>query len=303
MIKLFLHVGFPKTASSTFQKHLYSRHPGLFYVGRPFSDSMAAIESDILTLDSARFEQGLPEHQKRFRQEIAGADDRPILISHEGFLRNTRYSGHDLWTTAERIHRVFADALGDDAETNVIILIRNQADLLLSHFVQFMKGSQKDLDELVTASLRDPGSGFFSSLFYCELFDHYSKLFGKEHLKILVFEEFVRDSAAFVFQLSDILGIDSAQSIGLLDDKHEKEKIRQKDSYLVPHRRSRDYRLAKVMRRIGLVRLAREAEQRSVTPIELSKEQRQQIDDLFRATNIALQESYGLRLAGFGYPV
>ena len=156
---------------------------------------------------------------------------------------------------------------------------------------------------LVDAILRENFIDLGLCLFYCELFDHYSKLFGKEHLKILVFEEFVRDSAAFVFQLSEILGIDSAQSIGLLDDKHEKEKIRQKDSYLVPHRRSRDYRLAKVMRRIGLVRLAREAEQRSVTPIELSKEQRQQIDDLFRATNIALQESYGLRLAGFGYPV
>jgi len=303
MNKLFLHVGFPKTASSTFQKHLYSRHPGLFYMGRPFSDSMAAIEKEILTLDSARFEQSLPEYQESFRREIAEADDRPILISHEGFLRNTRYGGHDLWTTAERICRVFTEALGDDAETNVIILIRNQADLLLSYFVQFVKGTQNDLDEFVAVSLKDPGSGFLSSLFYCNLFDHYSKLFGKEHLKILLFEEFVRNSDAFVSQLSDILGIDSTQSIGLLNDKHEKEKIRQKDFYLVPQRRSPNYHLAKVMRRMGFVRLAREAERRSITPIGLSNEQRKQIDDLFRATNKALEESYGLRLEGLGYPI
>ena len=303
MTRLFLHVGFPKTASTTLQKHVFARHPGLFYLGRPFSGPLAATEKDILTAEATRFEARLPECQAAVRQAVGGGDGRPALLSHEGFLRATRYDGHDVRLTAERLHRVFAGALGEAGEVGIVIVVRNQADLILSHFIQFVKGRQADLDSYLAAALERPDTGFLASLFYREIADHYAGLFGRPNVNLLAFEHFLADPAAFLGRLCGILGIDGELGARLLEGKHEKHKARDEASYLVPDKRSASYRLARAARALGLAGLAQRAAARGSTPVTLGEAERRRIDDLYRATNSALQDDYGLPLEALGYPV
>lgn len=302
MIKLFLHVGFPKTGSSTLQKHLFALHPDLNYLGRPLSGPLAELEQGILTLDDTAFEAQLPSYQEQLRAGLEGLDNRPLLLSHEGFLRQTRYGGHDLAVTAKRLHRVFADGLGNRAQIQILITIRNQADLILSHFVQFMKGQQKDLDRHLATGLREPGEGIFAGLFYDDLLARYAGLFGAGNLHILVFEQFARDQAGFVMQLSGILGIDGQVALNLLADRHEKKRQKRANAYLVQDKKSVWHRSAKSLRRIGLAALAERVAQGSWSALAWSKQQRRGIDDLYSGSNAKLEARYGLRLREFGYP-
>lgn len=303
MSRLFLHVGYPKTASTTLQKHLFARHPDLFYLGRPFAEPIAAIEKDILTADAERFDQRLSESQAAVRAALAAAGARPALLSHEGFLRATRYDGHDVRRTAERLHRLFAGALEQADEIGVVIVVRNQADLILSHFVQFVKGRQSDLDAYLVAALEDPRSGLLSSLFYDDIADLYAGLFGRAKVNVLAFESLVDDPAAFFGRLCGILGIDGELGMRLVAGKHEKRKAQGEASYLVPDKRSAWHRLAKAARLVGLADLAAEAAARSAMPVGLGAAERRRIDDLYRAANSALQADYGLPLETLGYPV
>jgi len=38
MSNTFIHIGFPKTATTTLQNHLFSKHPGIHYLGKPYRD-------------------------------------------------------------------------------------------------------------------------------------------------------------------------------------------------------------------------------------------------------------------------
>ena len=54
--KYFLHVGYPKTATTTLQKVLFKRHPDLCYPGKPLTGDLLDLERQIVKLDSVQFE-------------------------------------------------------------------------------------------------------------------------------------------------------------------------------------------------------------------------------------------------------
>ena len=74
-------------------------------------------------------------------------------------------------------------------------------------------------------------------------------------------------------------------------------------SYLVPDRRSAFFTLGKVLDAFNLPGLAERAKSRGSYMVSLSSKQRQQISDLYRATNSAVQRTYGVDLEERGYPM
>lgn len=302
MSRLFIHVGFPKTASSTLQKHLFARHSGISYLGKPFSDAMARVEKAMLTLDDTAFEQERPCLERLVRDEIAKARDGRLLISHEGFLRNTRYGHHDLGTTARRIHQTFAGALGPDGDLRIILCLRRQADLILSHYAHFVRGSQDDFDSYIEAVLENPREGFAASLFYDELLSHYADIFGRDNLDILLFEDLLGDSERFLGKLSDILGIDPAESLRLIEGKHEKRKAKVSDAYLVKPKKTG--RRASWRRFLESVRTAVGSNAAGAgTLVALRPDQERRLSDVYRRGNSRLMDRFGLPLDKHDYPL
>jgi len=299
--RLIVHVGYPKTASSTLQAHLFANSPGLHYLGRPFSEGMAQIERAMLTLDDKAFVDRLPSIQAHFRKEAQGGDAKPIMISHEGFLRSTRFNGHDVGRTAERIHQVFVEAFTETPDTEIIICLRNQPDLFLSHFVQFVKGTQGDLDRQVDEALANPKRGFSASLLYSEILDRYAKLFGKDRLHLFTFEEFVTERQAFLDRLSRILNLDPEMSAALLKDKHEKQRSKEAGSYALLDRDNATFKLGKLLKVMQLESLSKRVKAGSSRRIALSSLQKRELENLYRASNKTVEATYRIDLTRHGY--
>ena len=287
MRRLFVHVGFPKTATTTLQTHLFVKHTQVNYLGKPFSERLAQVQRDILTLDTIQFEKRLETLQGLLRQEADAFADGDLLISEEGFLLNTRYRGHDLGRTARRLRSVLSGALGPKFQLEIIVSLRNQVDLFLSHFVQFVKGSQRDFDSYLEAALEAPAEGFSASLFYDELLSFYAAEYGRERLHVLLFEDFLRDRPGFITELSEILGIDAGESLGLLEDKHEKQKARRGNAYMAR----------------GRNRLAKRLNRALGSTVSIRPQQRAAFEALYRASNSRLQAEFGLPLDEHGYPL
>ena len=216
--KFFIHPGYPKTASTTLQKRLFSKHPDLCYLGKPLTGELLDVEIAILNLDAEQFAQAVPDLQRRLLSVVArySAGDRNVLLSHEGFLRPTRYKGHDILQTAQRIRQVFCDPVKNEFDCHVLLTIRKQTDIIPSYFFDSVSRSPARLTKFIKTSLQAPVEGYLASLFYDAVVRHYAGLFGRERVKVLPFEQFITRREAFIRELAGYLEIDYDRSIELV---------------------------------------------------------------------------------------
>jgi hypothetical protein len=304
--KLFLHVGYPKTATTTLQKKLFARHPGICYLGKPLTGDLLDIEQHILRLDSVQFERALPGLQEKF---IALSEDCPeqqnMLLSHEGFLRAARYEGHDIGRTAERLRQVFGDPLAGELDVHVLITIRKQIDIIPSYFFDSVSRSPDSFHRFIDSSLEQPQFGYFPSLFYDQVVGYYSALFGRERIRVLPFEAFITEREHFLYTLAAYLEIDAEACLGLVGGKSHNVKLRAGEGYRlsayeyvldrVNKRRTEVTQLPKTLRfllkRIPLKNYV----------FALSPDERNRIQALFADCNRQLSGEFNLDLEEYDY--
>ncbi len=152
------------------------------------------------------------------------------VLSHEGFLRCTRYGepkdgvesiGHDVFRTAERLQQVFGPAAAAlEAELHVLIVVRSQLTMLPSYHDFFHDGEDwpKFFHECVSSELR----GFARTLLYDEVVARYQALFGVSRTHVLPFELLGEDSSAFLAQVAQLAGIDPEEAVRLASGSQAK---------------------------------------------------------------------------------
>lgn len=233
--KFYLHPGYPKTASTTLQKRLFSRHPELCYLGKPLTGDLLDIETRILTLNAQQFTAALPELRERFTavMEQCAEDGRTVLLSHEGFLRPTRYQGHDIYRTALRLRQVFRDPVEDRFDVHILLTIRRQTDIIPSYYFDSVSRSPERFRKFIAASLEAPDEGYFASLFYDALIERYAELFGRDRIRVLLFEEFIASREVFLRRLAGYLGIDARTCLELAGGRPFNIKQRQGGGYRI----------------------------------------------------------------------
>jgi len=306
--KFFLHVGYPKTATTTLQKLLFKQHPDLCYLGKPLVGALQDLEKQILKLDSVQFERALPKLQKSFASLVAGKEDgRNIMLSHEDFLRPARYGGHDIGCTAERIRQVFADPVSADYDVFVMLTLRRQVDIIPSYFFDSVSRIPDDFYRFVDDSLKNPRQGYFATLFYNEIAAYYRRLFGKRKVALFAFEEFVGDRDVFIRRLSSYLDIDVHKSQRCINRGAFNTKPRSPSGsgyhitaseYLLDKLRRKNVSIARfplwlrvVLKRVPLRNLS----------FELDSRHRSKIESLYSESNRRLAEDFGLDLGRLGY--
>jgi hypothetical protein len=206
MRKTFLHVGFPKTGTTTLDAQVFPRLSGVRYLGTLQREQplRRLFEVDLLSKD--RLEYDAPAvHQELWTaiRQACGDDPRPLLFSNHS-LTFTWTNHIDRLTVAERLRELF-----DDAE--ILIVVRHQIEMLESmyrhlltngvylSFPTFLKGLEREFHRSPLPQLK-----------FCEVVRMYERMFGDKRVHVYCYEDFAQRPDAFFRQLFAVLQVNEA---------------------------------------------------------------------------------------------
>ena len=231
MTNLFVHVGYPKTATTTFQKHVFPNHPEIEYLGKfipsyRYKDERLYPAIDrLMTVDESRYEGvvSLRELIDACREQCS---KQVMLISSESFVHVTAV---DLGLVAQRVNAAFSPC-------KIIITIREQLDIIRSfydrhgRFAQYLFLAKSEaerlrlplsIDEWLKYASHAYYKNFLATLHYHEIIQNYIRLFGRDNVGVFLFEEFTQDRVSYLKRLCAYLGVDHVTALQLVDGRHE----------------------------------------------------------------------------------
>ena len=183
-----IHIGYPRAASTWLRNHLFVA--GNFL--QPFErDDLIA---RLMTPNPLDFDdEACRAWAREGLQRAEGAGRTPVL-SCESLCGSVYIGGWDAAEIAARLNRTFGGA-------HILIVVREQMAALLSLYNIYVQGGGAlPIDEL----LAPPKKGrhlmprFLLSYFcYTRVVALYDRLFGKDNVVVLPFEQFVGDGPAF----------------------------------------------------------------------------------------------------------
>jgi|APTNR8051073442_1049403.scaffolds.fasta_scaffold00732_17 hypothetical protein len=215
-----LHVGFVKTATSTFQKDIFPHHGGIDYLGLPApDDGMDALIHRIAKQDSISFDAHAAADLVRDR--LAGHDaGRLTLLSYENF---TLYESIDKGIVADRLHQLFAPC-------KIIFTLRRQEDMVRAWYLQrsskyIIGNNMIDFDLWFRIKSEEPHKSILGDLDFNAIIHHYESLFGADNVGVFCFEKFKQDAQAYTEELAAFLNIDAAPMVDALARAHRNPTI------------------------------------------------------------------------------
>ena len=133
--RLLVHIGVPKTATTSLQFGFFPKHPDIRYLGKPFYDESFGYDGSFETAklldsiwkeDSLQYDPGLAK--ERFSAGVVPrlSNDRVAVISEEGL---SQASAADRVVTAKRLR-----ALTRHLDCRILITIREQKRALYSGY-------------------------------------------------------------------------------------------------------------------------------------------------------------------------
>lgn len=340
MKTLVIHIGWPKTATSTIQdcffrklheqgeinylgKYTLRKKGGIHEEWNPWHGfvSFCVYGEEITNREISSLRSGLCEgvnvlSNEDFPSSFLGVRNRKFLPERDPLSVPSRI---------EKLTRV----LGID-EVKIVAVIRNQPDAIYSTYVEGWRWFFRK--EPALASFRDylcegiskGFDGVFRMFFYAEILSEYREKFGGENVDVLFFEDIRSDRAAFCRQFVNYIGLEYADVLeGVLSS--EKRNVKRRDEhgrYLTdpPTLYEELYEelwvrwkafvpdpIYKAIKRFSLPSVARSVfgrirARRGVCVESLTEEERVKISLLFRESNRRLSEFVSPeKLVKYGY--
>lgn len=188
--KIFVHIGYSKTGTKWFQNYFFPNIINASYYDL-YKTNKLFLTSEIFNKDNIRNELNeslyIGNQIKIFSSEFLTT---PITYGwHYGY-----YS----FSISHKLKATFPDA-------TIIIFIRRQQSLIVSAYQQYIKNGG-------TFSFRRwlySGEVFsFEHLLYDNLISHYISLFGREQVKVYLYEDFKADNHGFLEKFCSELGLE-----------------------------------------------------------------------------------------------
>lgn len=321
MTDFVLHVGLPKTATTTLQNEFFSAHSEIFYLGkyarRPVQRGCRSVAIH-QALDLAIWNLAQPFDADRLRDGIGAgtwsemAERKVILGSWEAL--GTMTESARFAEMLRRLARLFG-------RCRVMITVRNPYAWVPSLYLQELRGSFIQRNRIAMADRpfheledwlhgmdhRRDGNLLYS---FGDNIREAVALFGKANVGVFLYEDLVADAKAYYAGLCDFIGVDLDECLALTSKKHlhpritegQLELMRKADASLVSRlawrfapRRNRARQFKGAANQAG-------ADDGPVV-IRLPESIRREIADRSRATHRWLAGEFGLDLERHGYPL
>jgi hypothetical protein len=218
---LIIHIGLPKTATTTLQRHVFPQFSG--YVGKypkGFSDTSRASREALWRTVIDKVERGNAEWPFRLRSaldRIRELKEDTILLSEEALSSLPRPGGRlsvilrDEWQPAPDLRRpvlsflaVAKEHLSPTCRVRAIVTLRNQSEFLGSMYAEQQRNivspTQHDFEEKVHRALRsaDPW------LDYANLVEDLYSSLGHAHVLVLLHEDGIRTNISRISQFLNV---------------------------------------------------------------------------------------------------
>jgi hypothetical protein len=228
-----IHIGFPKTGTTTHQNHLFSKHSQILYLGKPYkNESLRREMHNLIKQESTVYRSpGLKDCLETL--EIDKQGKNVVLVSDEIMVSVSKV--RDKGVVAQRLKDVFAA----DTPCKILITLRNQLEILKSTYIsgcrlltsvqvpQKYRGRFVGFEEWLEFSYENLDRSHMGNFIYWNTVDYYSRLFGTDNVLVLLFEEFLHHKEAYIKKLADFLDIDGHESMELTKTAHDNERIDQ----------------------------------------------------------------------------
>ena len=307
MKKIIVHVGYPKTATTTLQTEVFSKHSGmLYFTSKPeaYDEVHWMGERDNLWYDPE------PLH-KLVAEARSEAGDRTIVVSEE---RLFAPSATEWEVVSDRIRKSFSPC-------KVMITLREQIGLVKSFFCNhartgehvFSNGSKRypiTMEQWMKMCFRFPSSNLPHFLDYHTVLTHYAEVFGRENVGVFLFEEMIADKNAYFEKMAEFMEVDPREFLELyersrrLNTRVTNRRCFYESVVFVP--------LNKVLStlRIGRFIPGKDAVKKalfdyldrgSVLDVEIPQDRLDSLLALYAEGNRKLNDEWGLRLEENGY--
>jgi hypothetical protein len=315
-----VHVGLPKTGTTTLQSHLFPHHPEVEYLGKFIGREPELYPPGVARLvrilrkgdeDAARSAPAR-ELLAPLRQR-ARASGRVLVLSDEGMISSgPRHR--------QAVARSVSALLGP---CRIMVVLRNPVELAESLYLQKMVWPQgpvpgaigsvrwRSIDSWLDEQRQRPGGGVLSNLDYSSAIRDLEGLFGRESIGLFLLEQLRDDSKSYYEALLQFLGVDVAKGLELVARKRENVRLTQRqfdalrdrckspiDGLVLRHGPAS--LRAKIM---ASVREHDPNDDSGAARAPMSAGQAARIADDSREGNRRLSEAYGLPLERYGYGV
>lgn len=200
MITKYLHIGYPKNFSTSLQRNFFATHPEVFHLGIGCHNSnikyvspevSSWVEMYIRYSKRSIYSDNAENIKSSFLKYFKLAEEKKykaVGISAEILSLGYSPNDVDVYEKANRLFKIFGP------NTQVIIIIRNQFDLLKSFYSECVRnGYPYSFQIFFDFQYKYHFSTFSSDFCYDKTINYYSNLFGKKNIKVLVFEEMINN--------------------------------------------------------------------------------------------------------------
>jgi len=290
---VFIQPGFVKTATSSLQQLVFTNHPEIQYLGvqTGISDLKWAIGhicyADSIIYDEQRVADVFTAALQEFDLE------HPVILSYEVF---ALHESKDKGLVARRLKTLFPEA-------KIFFTLRRQEEVLGSFYLQKIPRYLREntclpFDRWLKDVAKSAHHSILDDLNYFPIVNYYAKLFGKEGLRLFLFEDLRKDPESYSKKIANYIGVDSVKFHDLMQNDKKNPTVTQEyiDFWnrwgpLLPHKITR--------------KLSRRLESKPGVParVDIGDRGRETIYRLCAEGNRALSEEFQVDLENNGYTV
>ncbi len=208
-LPLQIHIGYPKTATTTLQKHLFS-NDHIIHIDKSTDRSYSRA---IIFQNEIPFKEALAHTRSLIMNDIASQtaqkpDAQAIVFSNESFITNSLlfryYPPPFCWTPdpaaiARKLSLLFNKDFCE-YDPNIIISIRKQTELLKSCYAQYYNLVYKkhketnSFEKFISYAYQKNFDNFIgAALNFDQIVLYYEQLFHRNNITIVVYEDLIED--------------------------------------------------------------------------------------------------------------
>ena len=212
-MKKYIHIGFPKCASTALQTHYFSKLDNVFHLGSSGGGTVAPYVHEKVRI-AIEVELRMAKDFVYQREVVNQVFDS--CFSHaefEGYsacgmssesMAFTMHHDVDITQKALRLKAAFGD------NTSIIIVVRKQPDLLRSLYREYViSGISLRFEAFINAIYANRMRSVFHDLEYAKVYRLYSNLFGAENVYVVPFELLEFDPQQVISCLDRAVGVKS----------------------------------------------------------------------------------------------